>query len=145
MKRPPKHLDAPASAKRIKKAQQTAGKEKAQTGENGLSNTKFNATVVSELPTKCIKPLPTRKQRIGLLLNALWWRDSVTREQGDRIAFASNSPDMFGRLRRGWGLEIPCKEYPKLLPNGEPTTYGVYWLTDDDRARLLALGWEGWQ
>jgi hypothetical protein len=60
---------------------------------------------------------------------------SRTREEIDRIAGASNGPDLMGALRRR-GLEIPCPRIPAIDRDGRKVTHGVYSLTDDDRRKL---------
>ncbi len=57
------------------------------------------------------------------------------REEVDRIAGASNSPELIAELRRR-GLHIPCHRAPAIDRDGFPIKYGVYSLTDDDRRKL---------
>jgi len=57
------------------------------------------------------------------------------REEVDRIAGASNSPELIAELRRR-GLHIPCYRAPAIDRDGFPIKYGVYSLTDDDRRKL---------
>lgn len=59
------------------------------------------------------------------------------REEVDRVAGASNSPELIGELRRR-GLEIPCHRVPAIDRDGLPVKPGVYSLTDDDRRKLKA-------
>lgn len=57
------------------------------------------------------------------------------REKIDRIAGASNGPELIAELRRR-GLDIPCHKAPAIDRDGLPVKYGVYSLTDDDRRKL---------
>lgn len=57
------------------------------------------------------------------------------REEIDRIAGASNGPELIAELRRR-GLEFPCDRVPALDRDGYPVRPGVYHLTDADRRKL---------
>lgn len=59
------------------------------------------------------------------------------REEIDRIAGASNGPELVAELRRR-GLEFPCDRVPAIDRDGYPIRYGVYHLTDTDRRKLAA-------
>jgi hypothetical protein len=64
-----------------------------------------------------------------------------TREEVDRAAGASNSPDEVLRLRRNYGLSIPCQRKGSKDRDGHPVQVGIYRLTETDRTaarRLLA-------
>lgn len=61
------------------------------------------------------------------------------REEIDRIAGASNGPELIAELRRR-GLEFPCDRVPAIDRDGYPIRYGVYYLTDTDRRKINA--WE---
>jgi len=58
-----------------------------------------------------------------------------TREEIDRIAGASNGPELIAELRRR-GLNIPCKRVHGIDRDGYPTKYGVYEFDEDDRRKL---------
>jgi hypothetical protein len=60
---------------------------------------------------------------------------SRKREEIDRIAGASNGPELIAGLRRR-GLDVPCDKVPAIDRDGRKVTYGVYSLTDDDRRKL---------
>jgi hypothetical protein len=60
---------------------------------------------------------------------------SRKREEIDRIAGASNGPDLISDLRK-CGLEIPCDRVPAIDRDGLPVKPGVYSLTEDDRRKL---------
>ena len=57
------------------------------------------------------------------------------REDLDRIAGASNAPDLVFRLRAA-GLEIPCDRVERLDRDGQVCRPGRYSLTADDRKRI---------
>lgn len=59
------------------------------------------------------------------------------REEIDRIAGASNGPDLIAELRRR-GLRFPCHRAPGIDRDGYPVKFGVYALDDDDRRKLAA-------
>lgn len=59
------------------------------------------------------------------------------REDIDRIAGASNGPDLIAELRRR-GLRVPCKKTPGIDRDGFPVKFGVYEFDDDDRGKLAA-------
>lgn len=65
-----------------------------------------------------------------------------TREQIDRIAGASNSPDVIGRLRRRFGMTLPCELERIRDRDGRSVERGVYSLTAQDatKARHLLEG-----
>lgn len=60
-----------------------------------------------------------------------------TREELDRIAGASNSPELIAELRRK-GLCIPCHRTPGVDRDGRAIKFGTYWLTDADRRALYS-------
>ena len=59
------------------------------------------------------------------------------REEIDRIAGASNGPELIAELRRR-GLEFPCDRVPALDRDGYPIRPGVYRLTVADRRKIAA-------
>lgn len=62
-----------------------------------------------------------------------------TREQIDRIAGASNSPDVIGKMRRRFGLKLPCQRERIQDRDGHSVERGVYHLTDEDAATARCL------
>ena len=54
------------------------------------------------------------------------------REELDKIAGASNSPELIAELRRR-GLAVPCDRVPAIDRDGYPVKSGVYSFTEDDR------------
>ena len=60
---------------------------------------------------------------------------SRKREEIDRIAGASNGPELIAELRRR-GLEFPCDRVPAIDRDGYLTRPGVYHLTDADRRKV---------
>lgn len=63
----------------------------------------------------------------------------VTREQADRIAPASNGPHYVGMLRRLLDIELKCDRIPRQTRDGEPSWYGRYTPTREEREKLRAL------
>ena len=60
-----------------------------------------------------------------------------SREEIDRIAGASNGPEVIAELRRR-GLDIPCKRAPCIDRDGFEVKRGIYSLTPEDLARIRA-------
>jgi hypothetical protein len=58
-----------------------------------------------------------------------------TREQIDRIAGASNGPELIAELRRR-GLQIPCKMTPAIDRDGFEIKRGVYYFTESDKREI---------
>ena len=59
------------------------------------------------------------------------------REEIDRIAGASNGPDLIAELRRR-GLRIPCHKVPGIDRDGYLIKFGVYEFDDEDRRAVKA-------
>lgn len=59
------------------------------------------------------------------------------REEIDRIAGASNGPEVIAELRRR-GLHTPCQRTPGIDRDGLPIKFGVYEFDDNDRRKLTA-------
>ena len=57
------------------------------------------------------------------------------REDLDRIAGASNSPELVAELRRR-GLRLPCQRAPGIDRDGYPIKFGIYELDIDDRRKV---------
>ncbi|MDP1557898.1 MAG: hypothetical protein Q8K59_09255 [Nitrosomonas sp.] len=57
------------------------------------------------------------------------------REAIDRIAGASNGPELVAELRRK-GLEVPCRRVPDFDRDGLPIRRGVYYFSTTDRAKI---------
>lgn len=79
--------------------------------------------------------LTPRHRRLLLALLA----GPVTREQADRIAGASNSPDEVLRLRRRFALKVPCVRKGALDKDGRHVEVGIYSLADTDKATAILL------
>lgn len=73
---------------------------------------------------------PRHKRVIQALLS-----NPRTREAVDRIAGASNGPELMAELRRR-GLDAPCQKVPALDRDGLPTKVGIYSFTADDRKKI---------
>ena len=84
---------------------------------------------------------PPSPRQIRVLSALLTGRQS--REQIDRAAGASNGPDVVAKLRRRFGLVIPCTFSPVVDRDGRTIERGTYSLTAADRDAaehvLLAL------
>lgn len=59
------------------------------------------------------------------------------REEIDRIAGASNGPELIAELRRR-GLHAACSRTPGIDRDGRPVKFGVYSLDDADRRAINA-------
>ena len=80
-------------------------------------------------------PKSPRGRRVLLaLLNG-----PLLREQVDRVAGASNGPQVVAGLRKLLGLSIPCEEIPSVDRDGHVTKPGQYSLSPEDRERALWL------
>ena len=60
------------------------------------------------------------------------------REQVDKIAGASNGPELVAELRRR-GLEVPCERTPVIDKDGREVKRGIYHFSPLDRR--LIYGW----
>jgi hypothetical protein len=58
------------------------------------------------------------------------------REEIDRIAGASNGPDLIAELRRR-GLSVPCERTPAIDRDGFPIKPGVYKFDQDDQRKIF--------
>lgn len=63
----------------------------------------------------------------------------VTREQADRVTPSSNGPDYVRRLRRKLDIKVKCDRIPCTMKDGEPSWYGRYTPTREERAKLMAF------
>ncbi|MCI2809531.1 hypothetical protein [Eoetvoesiella caeni] len=80
----------------------------------------------------------TRSPRHVRVLQALMVLRKLTREELDRVAGASNGPDVVRQLR-GKGLAVPCNLLPRIDRDGRPCEVGEYSLTPADRRAIV--GW----
>lgn len=62
-------------------------------------------------------------------------RNSLPREQLDRVAGSSNGPEVIACLRRR-GLELPCYRVPCIDRDGRIVRPGVYALTPTDKRKI---------
>lgn len=60
-----------------------------------------------------------------------------TRETIDRVAGASNGPELIAELRRR-GLDAPCSKTPCIDRDGFEVKRGIYHFTDDDKRLIRA-------
>lgn len=88
-------------------------------------------------------PLPSirspRQRRVLLALLA----GPQTREQLDRVAGASNAPDVVMKLRRRFGLSLPCALGRVRDLDGHTVERGIYAMTNRDKVLALAITQEG--
>ena len=96
-----------------------------------------------QMQLPCLPALPpfhTDNPRDVRIIRALGLGESVSREDLDRIAGASNVPDAVAALRRK-GLEIPsCRE--AVVDRDQEVVYlGRYRFTENDRERTRHI-WE---
>src|SRR5471032_1168315 len=59
------------------------------------------------------------------------------REEIDRIAGASNGPELMAELRRR-GLRAKCRRTPGIDRDGYPIKFGIYEFDDSDRRAIAA-------
>ncbi|HKT98053.1 MAG TPA: hypothetical protein VJS30_16235 [Paraburkholderia sp.] len=76
----------------------------------------------------------TSNKRHLRVLQALM-RRPMPREEVDRVAGASNGPDLIFDLR-GKGLEIPCVKVPCIDRDGLEVERGVYSTSGADRRKI---------
>jgi len=63
----------------------------------------------------------------------------INRESVDTIAGASNGPDEVLKLRRKYGLLVPCVRRGALDRDGHKVEFGIYSLAGTDHARAAEL------
>ena len=76
----------------------------------------------------------TENPRHLRVINALLTRPRK-REEIDRIAGASNGPELIAELRRR-GLRAPCQKTPGIDRDGLPIKFGIYAFDDNDRRKI---------
>ena len=85
---------------------------------------------------------PIRSERHRRVLLALL-SGPKTREQLDRAAGASNGPDVVLKLRRRYGLQLPCTLGAVRDRDGATVERGIYRLSQSDCATVAALVAQG--
>lgn len=63
-------------------------------------------------------------------------RRPISREELDRVAGCSNSPQLVAELRRR-GLDLPCRMISGRDRDGRTVRYGEYRLTRKDRRKVM--------
>ena len=63
-------------------------------------------------------------------------RHPISREELDRVAGCSNSPQLVAELRRR-GLDVPCRMLSGRDRDGRTVRYGEYRLTGEDRRKVM--------
>jgi hypothetical protein len=78
--------------------------------------------------------------RQGRVVDALCSTDGwIFREDIDRIAGASNGPQVIAELRRNWGIDIDMERVDRLDRDGRPCKPGRYRLASVGRQRLASI------
>ncbi len=91
----------------------------------------------SSLDSNRIKPfVGTNNPRRIRALIALVYRDCVSREDLDRLAGCTNSPDLVAQLKKRCGLDIQMREVHTKDRDGRSTWFGVYSLAIEDKYRV---------
>lgn len=86
------------------------------------------------------KTTPGFTPRQGRVVEALCSTDGwIARESVDRIAGASNGPQVIAELRHRWGIAIEMKRVDCLDRDGRPCKPGRYRITPDGRQRVTTL------
>ena len=85
-------------------------------------------------PTKLPKFSGTENPRHLRVITALLMSPRK-REDVDRIAGASNGPELIAELRRR-GLAVRCKRTPGVDRDGYPVKFGVYLFDDEDKHKV---------
>ena len=93
------------------------------------------------IPAPELPPFATDNPREVRIIVAMAARSSRTREELDRIAGASNTPDAIAALRNK-GLELPCHRQPVTDQDGRIVYRGEYSFTAADRERTRHV-WSG--
>ena len=97
-----------------------------QNSNEGAADT-ANSTIMGRF-------IGTDNPRLLRAIHALMTRPTM-REEIDRIAGASNGPDVIAHLR-ALGLTLPCDRLSILDRDGKISRPGIYSLTDFDRIKL---------
>lgn len=92
------------------------------------------ADVRTDVQTHTV-PLSQRHRRILTALLA----GPQSREDLDRVGGASNSPDEVLKLRRRFGLVIPCERRKGFDRDQHRVEFGIYSLTGPDAQRATEL------
>lgn len=80
--------------------------------------------------------LGTNNPRRIRALIALVYRDCVSREDLDKLAGCTNSPDLVAQLKKRCGLDIQTREVKVKDRDGKSTWYGEYSLAIEDKYRV---------
>lgn len=83
---------------------------------------------------QCLIGNPRHRRALLALLSG-----PQTREQIDWVTGASNGPDEVRRIRRHFGLTIPCPRIDGTDMDGRKVQFGIYRLTDADRTTARRL------
>ena len=112
----------------------TPAQTKTPSGQAGGLGIRTEHKANTDTPKRRRKPLTPRQARaLQSLLHA-----AVMREELDRIAGASNSPEVVSQLRQK-GLHIECDRVPAIDRDGRPCTPGQYRLAPESRPQAMRL------
>jgi len=115
--------------------------DEAPTGANGQgfqgdAKTTAPHSQATSASGQALPPLRSQRQRRALVALLA---GPQTREQLDRLAGASNSPDVVMTLRRRFGLALPCALETVPDRDGKRVERGVYRLAELDKPTALRL------
>lgn len=91
---------------------------------------------------KNIRPLTGQQRRLALALLSNSQGVGISRENSDRVAHASNSPNVVWQLRAK-GVQIATERVPFITCDNTESWYGRYHLAPESRQRLRELLGEG--
>jgi hypothetical protein len=105
--------------------------------ENARLPISEESSALDSANSKADRGFTPRQRRV---LEALCRSDGwVFREDVDRIAGASNGPQVIAELRHGWGIDVAMQRVDRIDRDGKPCKPGQYSLTAAGRLRLQAL------
>ena len=82
-------------------------------------------------------PTPRQRRVLAALAATDGW---ISREEVDRIAGASNGPQIIAELRHRWGISIEMEQARVVDRDNRPCKPGRYRLKPEGRERLTELG-----
>jgi hypothetical protein len=83
---------------------------------------------------------PRQSRVVEALCSTEGW---IFREEVDRIAGASNGPQVIAELRHNWGIDIAMQRVDRLDRDGRPCKPGQYRITSLGRQHLASIGGVG--
>lgn len=106
--------------------------------ENAQPSPKKEPSALDSAKSKPRCLLTPRQRRVlaALVTSGRW----IPREEIDRIAGASNGPQVIAELRHGWGVCIDMQRVAKVDRDGKACKPGEYRISALGLARLAELG-----